>query len=73
MTILLPDPCVFFWSSGKTPQMRSMFRPTFGWGAATNRGGGHTTSGHLMKWGYSLHYMLETYTVSTSKQIKGIA
>ncbi len=48
----LPDPCVFFWSSGKAPQMRNMFRPTFGWDGATKTGGGVRTSGPVMKWGY---------------------
>ncbi len=71
MIIVLPDPCIFFWSSGKAPQTRSTFRPTFGLGGATKTEGGVRTSGPVMKWGYLLHYMPETYTVSKVITSKG--
>lgn len=60
----LPDRCIFFWSFGGATLMKSMFRPTFGWGGATKTRGEVRTAGHLMKWGYLLHYRPETCTVS---------
>lgn len=52
MDVVLPDPCAFLWNSGKAPQMKSMFRRTFGWAGATKTGGRDRTAGHVMKWGY---------------------
>lgn len=52
MVIVSPDLCTFFWSFGKAPQMRSTFRPTFGWAAATKTGGRVRTSGRVTKWGF---------------------
>lgn len=64
--IVSPDLSVSSWSCGKDPRMRSMFRPTSGSGGATKTGGGGRTAGRVSKWGCLLHYMPETYTVSTS-------